>query len=155
MRFEKKLGLAAMLLAGIGPLGCAPTLPKMQPDRAVEIERGFLGASYKQDGHPIDLNDMQEQISRDPEAGSYVSKSRTLGVISTVLAAAGGAMIGWPIGQKIGGHEDPKWELAYIGAGVAAISIPIGIWGASSLNSAVEAFNQHLPRPTEAQPAPK
>lgn len=51
-----------------------------------------------------------------------------LTVTGNILAAAGGALIGWPIGTYIGGGE-PEWVLAGIGAGLVAIAIPLAIIG--------------------------
>ena len=138
-----------MLLLIVGQVGCA-ALPKMQADRPIEIHRGVLGAIYKQNGVAIDSNDMQDRIALDREAAPDVSKARKLTFVATALGAVGGALIGWPIGQKIAGDEDPIWPLAYAGAGTIALSIPFAIWSNASLNSAVETFNQHLPRPDDA-----
>ncbi|MEZ5017166.1 MAG: hypothetical protein R2800_08950 [Flavipsychrobacter sp.] len=45
-----------------------------------------------------------------------------------VFGAAGGALIGYPLGTALGGG-DPEWLLAGIGAGCLAIAIPLSIIG--------------------------
>ena len=77
-----------------------------------------------------------------------MSRARTLNLIGLILATAGGALVGWPIGGKIGGDPDPTWELAYAGGGAILVSIPLVLWGASSLGSAVDAHNAQLPSTT-------
>lgn len=49
-------------------------------------------------------------------------------VTGNILAAAGGALIGWPLGTAVGGG-DPEWILAGVGAGVLAVAIPLAIVG--------------------------
>jgi hypothetical protein len=155
MRFTSPLGKTAVLLFALGQPACAirSSLPKLQSDRPIEIHHGFLGASYRQNGQVIDPSDMQDQLQRDPHAASDMSSAKTFAVVAMAFGAIGGALIGWPVGQAIGGEAHPIWPLAYAGGGAIALSIPFAVWADSSLNSAVEAFNQHLPRPA-SEPSP-
>lgn len=151
MRFSSQSFAAIVLFAALNQAACAgTTLPPMQPDRPVEIQHGFLGARYEQDGRPINQADLLEHLEQDPAAAPAASRYKTLMVVTTGLAAVGGGLIGWPIGQKLAGEEKPIWPLAYAGVGAVLLTIPLGVWANSSLNSAVEAFNQRLPRPADA-----
>lgn len=110
----------------------------MDPSLPVETKDG-----YKQAGAPIDRDSMLEVLSSKPASADDAKRAKTLAFVSTVLAAAGGALIGYPLGQKLGG-EEPNWTLAYVGAGSAVASIPLAIWADSSVGSAVEAHNRSL-----------
>ena len=132
--------VAMMVSSGIG---CA-SLPRMDADDPIEIDSGPFGPRYKQDGQGIDPSDMADQLDKEPEATSDVSRSQGLRIVALLLGAAGGALIGVPLGQAAGGERDPLWPLAGAGAGAVALSIPATIWAVSSMDSAVEAHNQAL-----------
>ena len=85
---------------------------------------------------------MADQLNKKPESSSHMTRGQVLGVVSTIVAGAGGAMIGWPIGQAAGGERRPLWALAGVGAGAIALSIPLSIWAVVSKDSAVEAHNR-------------
>lgn len=138
----------------LGPLlsvqvacGAAPTLVKMDPSRPIERDDG-----YQQQGQPLDPEDMTEKLSKEPEAGPHVSRAKTLSLIAVVLGAAGGALVGWPVGSAIGGDSNPKWGLAAAGGGAILVSIPFATWGASSFNSAVDAHNTRVGTPPPPNP---
>lgn len=111
----------------------------MDPYRRIETQHG-----YQQDGKAIDPEDMARKLEREPAAAPAVRRARTLGTIATVLAGVGGALVGWPLGQAAADNPHPTWPLAYVGGGAVVVSIPLAIWGASSMESAVEAHNRGL-----------
>jgi hypothetical protein len=113
------------------------------PDRPIEVDSGLLSARYKQQGQALDRGDMLQKLEREEDSASDASRARVLRIIATGLAAVGGALIGWPLGQKIAG-QDPMWPLAYVGAGVAVVSLPLGIWADASVAGAVEAHNRRF-----------
>ncbi|AUX45176.1 uncharacterized protein SOCE26_066570 [Sorangium cellulosum] len=129
---------AALALHGIG---CA-SLPNMDSSMPIEIDHGFFASRYKQAGRPIDPGDMVARLKQEPSAESAASRGEGLRVVSSVMASVAGVLIGWPLGQAIGGERKPIWALAGVGAGVFAVNIPIAIWADSSMDSAVEAYNK-------------
>ena len=146
--------IAIVLLAAMNQAACAnPSAPLMHPKRPIEIQRGALGARYQQDGHPIDRADLLWHLNDDAAAAPDAGRYQTLTTLATGLAVVGGGLIGYPLGQKLGGREEPAWPLAYVGAGAVLLTIPLAVWANASLDSAVEAFNQHLPRPADSAPS--
>ncbi len=141
---------ALALLLGCGHFGCAsrPTPRAMDPSLPIDTEHG-----YRQRGEPLDQEDMMDKLSEDPAASSHVTRSRVLAVVSRVLAGAGGFMIGWPLGEDLRG-DDPNWSLAYAGAGVVVVSIPVVFWSVDSMNRAVDAHNRALVVPARSPSAP-
>lgn len=126
------------VLSILGSAGCASTQTvKMDPSRPIETEHG-----YQQDGVDLDRADMVAVLGKDPASSSDVSRAQVLGVTAIVLATAGGALVGWPVGEKLGGKAHPTWELAYAGAAAIAVSIPLALWADGSIGSAVEAHNR-------------
>jgi hypothetical protein len=118
-------------------LACgAPTLAKMDPYRAIEREHG-----YQQDGKDLDPEDMSERLAAEPEAAPHLSRSKTLALIATIVAGAGGALVGWNVAGELGDGRNSSWGLAAVGGGVILVSVPLMLWGASSFESAVDAHN--------------
>jgi hypothetical protein len=117
LRFTSQPFSTFFLLAALTQAACVgPTLPPLQPDRPIEIQHGFLGARYEQDGKPVDPADTLEHLEKDRAAAPAASRYKTLMVVTTGLAAVGGGLIGWPLGQQLAGKEKPIWPLAYAGA---------------------------------------
>lgn len=128
-------------------LACgAPTLAKMDPNRTIEREHG-----YQQDGKDLDPNDMSERLAAEPEAAPHVSRSKTLVLIASIVAGAGGALVGWNVAGQLGDGRNSSWGLAAVGGGVILVSVPLALWGASSFGSAVDAHNARV----AAEPAKK
>lgn len=121
--------------------GCAGVPNKMATSLPIQIDTGFGTPRYTQDGQAINGADMVEQLSKEPDAAPYVARSQALSVVSTLFSLAGGALIGIPLGQKLGGNKDPLWALAGVGGACVAITIPLTIGSVSSMDSAVEAHN--------------
>ncbi|MFS8066041.1 MAG: hypothetical protein ACMG6S_06690 [Byssovorax sp.] len=137
----KMMSGVVLVAMTLGQIGCA-AVPKMTGSLPIGIDRSPGGPRYTQNGHAIDVGDMGNQLEKEPLAKPHVSTSRALSVVAVLLCAAGGAMIGWPLGQKIGGESKPLWALAGVGAGTIALSIPFSIGSAFSMDSAVTAHNQ-------------
>lgn len=124
--------------------GCAGNqkLARMNSNLPIETEHG-----YQQGGSELDPKDMKDKLRTEPESASHVQRAEVLGMLAIVLAAAGGGLVGWPLGDKAAGEEHPNWELAYAGGGAIAVSIPLAIWSGDSLNRAVKAHNRSLNEP--------
>jgi hypothetical protein len=132
---------AICILLSVGELGCAGAskLAPMDPYRRIETERG-----YRQDGKVLDPDDMARKLEKEPAAAADVRRARTLGTIATVLGAAGGALVGWPLGEWAADDPHPTWPLAYAGAAALVISVPLVIWAGSSMETAVETHNREF-----------
>jgi hypothetical protein len=121
-------------------LACgAPSLAKMDPNRAIEREHG-----YQQDGKDLDPDDMSAQLAAEPEAAPHLSRSKTLALIASIVGAAGGALVGWNVAGQLGDGRNSSWGLAAVGGGVILVSVPLALWGASSFDSAVDAHNARV-----------
>jgi hypothetical protein len=138
----RPLPLCAALLLVWGASGCtgAQKLAKMDPMLPIDTRSGFSQHDQRLDGA-----DMLEKLSRERASARYVRRARALSITANILAAAGGALIGWPVGQAIAGAEEPIWPMAYAGAGAVVASISLGIGGIYSVKDAVAAHNRSFP----------
>ena len=133
---------SVMAAITMGCFGCGAVLPKMDASRSVQNGGAFVG--FTQDGKPIDQGDMADKLALEPEAAPSVERARVLKVVSTILAAAGGALVGWPLGEFAGGERRPNWKLAAIGGGAIAVGIPLAIWSDSNMGDAVATHNKRV-----------
>jgi hypothetical protein len=129
-------------------VGCHPAelTEPYDPSKVIETDHG-----YRQDGHLLSSNDLWQKLEEEPGVGGHVRRAEVLETTSAITAAVGGGLIGWPLGQAAGGAADPLWELAAIGGGVLAVSIAIGVWGASSRQKAISTHNEGVGFPGRIQ----
>lgn len=136
-----KANSALAILVAFSEVACASTgrLAKMDPSRAIDTEHG-----YRQDNAALDREDMLRKLEHEPVAAPAVGRARALATISLLLAGVGGALIGWPLGEKLAGNEQPHWSLLYAGGATVAVAIPLAFWADGSVSSAVRAHNEGI-----------
>ena len=122
----------------------ADTYAFAQKDRdKIKIERIFGGYKYTQNGRELKMKQLVRTMKYDELAFPKIKSARFNNTLSVILGASGGLLVGWPIGTAIS-NGDPNWTLAYIGAGLIAISIPISIMGNKQAIKAVKIYNENL-----------
>ncbi|KAA5533613.1 hypothetical protein F0919_13825 [Taibaiella lutea] len=96
--------------------------------------------------HDVTLKptDMLRLMQPNEAAFKKMKASRTYNGFSTVFACAGGFLIGYPLGQAIGGKKDPEWAMLGVGVGVVGISIPFGIISGKKAKEAAQLYNAGL-----------
>ncbi len=114
---------------------------------SIVIKSGFWGNKYLSNGNTLSIQQLENKLSSNPDAIVYFNKAKSTEAITYILSAAGGALIGWPIGTAIGGGK-PNWVLAGIGAGLIVIDIPLVKSAEKKLKKAVDTYNSGLsPKP--------
>ena len=128
-------GTASLLALSV--LGCGAPMRFGRP-----IEKGGAPGfrTYKQQGQVLNNKSMVETLERTPASADAAKTARGWSIFGSLLAYSGGALIGWPLGSEMGGQE-PNWNLAYAGAGLAAGAIAVGFIAGSHLDDAVDAYN--------------
>ena len=106
----------------------------------IQMKKTFGGYQYLQNGSTLKYRELENILRSNELAYSQIKSSRSSRTLATILGAAGGFMIGWPIGTAIGGG-DANWTLAAIGAGAAAASIPFSISANRKIKNAVHTYN--------------
>jgi len=109
----------------------------------IEIEKKFGGYQYTMEGKTMSMGEIVTAIESNKEAVKLMKKARRNNTISSILGGAGGALIGFPIGQTIGGG-DANWALAGVGAGLIVVAIPISSSGNKRAKEAVDLYNASL-----------
>lgn len=107
---------------------------------SVEMRKVFGGYQFYHEGKQLKIKQLEELLKPNELAYRQIRSSRSSRTISAILGYAGGFMIGWPLGTAIAGGK-PNWVLAGAGAGLAAISIPIGASANKKMKNAVSIYN--------------
>lgn len=109
----------------------------------IKVEKVFGGYKYTQNDEYMTMTDLVNAMENNTKAFELIKKAKSNSSIATILGFAGGGLIGFPIGQSLGGR-DANWALAGIGAGLVAIAIPISSSANKKTNKAVELYNASL-----------
>jgi hypothetical protein len=111
----------------------------------IETEKKWYGYIYTYQGERLrKLADFFPIMESSPEAVSRVKKSKTSRGIALGCAFAGGALIGWPLGQATGGAEDPNWVLAGVGGGLVVVGVVFGVRSDKQLRKGVDTYNESI-----------
>jgi hypothetical protein len=115
----------------------------------IQYIKSGLGYTYTYKNQKLTGIELKDIIDSNAEASAIVSKVKGTASFLSILGYAGGALIGYPIGTWVGGGE-PVWEMALIGCGLIAISIPIAIKADKDILKAVQLYNNGI-APTPRQ----
>ncbi len=132
--------------------GFGPCFGQEQLD-TISMQKLFSGYAFYQNGERLNTNQVSDVLTSNPEAYEKYEDACSLGLAAGLLSYAGGFLIGWPIGTAIGGGE-PNWNLALIGTGLVAISLPLSRGSNKRAVQAIDIFNnQPLPNsPADTKP---
>jgi len=112
-------------------------------EEKISIEKAFGGYKYLQNGRQLRMAEMVSIVKVEDLAYTKMQSAKSNTTMASILGAAGGLLIGWPIGSAIAGGE-PNWTLAIVGAGLIVVSIPISIKGNNQATEAVNIYNASL-----------
>lgn len=106
----------------------------------IEVEKLLLGYNYTQNGNPMSMKDLVKTMEPNQQAFDLIKKAQLNNTFASIIGFVGGFLIGWPIGTAIRGDK-ANWNLAGIGAGIAAIGIPFSSSASKQARQAVELYN--------------
>jgi len=113
------------------------------PADSITMKKVFGGYQFYQKGKLLNMPGLVKTMQPNAQAFREIKAAQSNNTIATLFAGAGGFMIGWPLGTALGGG-DPEWAMAAVGAGLAAISIPISSKTLKQARSAVNTYNNGL-----------
>ena len=111
-----------------------------------EIEKTKIGLfknqiAYKKCGITMTDQQLMELFKDDPNMEQFL-KPLALNYIGDILfSTAASILIFYPLGQRAYGNDEPNWNLAYIGAGCALLSIPFKKGFEKNADKAVKFYN--------------
>lgn len=132
--------LACLILIALS-LSSAFAAPKpMEDKKPVEVEPGFLGSKFRQDGELLKPGSMYDILGKYPETRGDVSAAKAWMVPGLVFGAAGGFLVGFTAVQPAFG-KDFNAPLFLAGLGSIAVSLGCGKLADGKLRRAVETYN--------------
>lgn len=108
--------------------------------QTIESEKVFGGYKFTQNGEPLTMDELTTKLNSNEESAKLINKAKNQNMLASVLAGAGGALVGYPLGTAIGGGE-PNWMLAGVGAGIIAVAIPISSGANKKTVQAIDIYN--------------
>lgn len=103
----------------------------------LELQKGRI----KNSANTLSLKQAQDLMVNYPDAYQYMKKARANNTMAQIFAFTGGYLIGYPIGQSIGGGE-ANWTLAGVGVGVLLVAIPFGSAFKQNATLAINLYNE-------------
>jgi hypothetical protein len=145
---HRTLRAAVAAVLSVPLAACVPALPKFQAGAPVEVEEKALGHAYKQDGEAVELGSLLSGLENVESARDDARSARGWLTGGTVLAAFGGAGLGYGLVAGMDG-ESSGWAVAGAGAGVSALALVLGHVADGRLERAVRSYNgARSPAPT-------
>jgi len=102
-----------------------------------------LNTKYYQRGKLLRMPDLTLVLATNHQADKQLRKSKGLMVGEYMFALAGGFLIGYELGKKIGGDE-VNWAIMGPGFGAIGLSIAFGVLAKEKKRNAIELFNKEL-----------
>jgi len=121
---------------------CAVTFMGVNAQK-IEMKRSFGSNMYLQDGKRLSIKELTVLMQNNTKALEAIQRAKTNQTWVAILGGAGGALVGFPLGTSIAGG-DAKWELAAIGAGLIAVSIPLNSAYNKQSKKAVDLYNTSI-----------
>ncbi len=111
----------------------------------IEVEKKGLGYRYTYQDKPLKkLVDFFPIMEDSPEAVSKVKKARTSTGIALGSYAAGGFLIGVPIGVSMTPIGNPPWVLAGVGGGLVVVGVVFHVRSNKQLRKGVDTYNESI-----------
>ena len=114
----------------------------------IQLKKTFFGYKFVQNNETIKMNQVYKSMKSNNQAYKLMKKAKSNNTISGIIGFVGGGMMGWPIGRSFAG-EKFNWTLFGIGAGIAAISIPISGKSIKDTKKAIDIYNSSLNKTTQ------
>jgi hypothetical protein len=109
----------------------------------IEMKVNLLGLKFIQNEKQISWAELVDATEGYSVSNKLIRKARTHNTIGNITGLIGGGLIGIPLGQSLS-DGDANWTLAYIGAGVAIISIPFSLSAYNKVNQGIDEYNLSL-----------
>jgi len=116
----------------------------------LQLKKTWGGYVVMEDDHYLKLGETVKLMKDVPEAHSVIKSARNYYVISQIMGAAGGALLGWSVADWI---QTGKINLPLAGAGAAfvAVGLPVASSADKKLKKAVDLYNASKQKQTSGR----
>ena len=133
MRMKKLVFLIVILFYG--------TIVVQAQTDTITIQDKWYGTSFKKDGKPLPLKKLELLLKNDAIASEQFKKGKGANTVGVVLGSAGGFLVGYTIGEALGGGPAINPAVIALGAGLIGLSIPFTNSSCKKFKAAVETYN--------------
>ncbi|MBL7741100.1 MAG: hypothetical protein JNK14_17895 [Chitinophagaceae bacterium] len=109
-------------------------------DSVEVVTNPFGGIKYYQHDRRLSMAQITVAMRPNAEAFRYLNRSKTNNTVAFITGFIGGALIGYEIGNAIGG-QSVNWAVISAGAGIIGLSIPFDIGARKNAKKAVHLYN--------------
>ncbi|GMN11208.1 hypothetical protein MTsPCn9_20870 [Croceitalea sp. MTPC9] len=121
-------------------IGLFVTTTNQAQEQEIEMKVNFWGYKFMKDGERLNWKELQVATIAVENANLLIKKARGQHTTSIILAVVGGGLLGWNLGQA-SNEDDPDYTLAYVGGGIAAVSMGFSISAFNKVNKGVDLYN--------------
>lgn len=135
---------AAALVVGLTG-GCAGNPYAGDAKAPIDVKDTGIGYRYSQAGQDLQPKQLVALLeASEANVQADIEGRGALMAVSMVAGAAGGALIGIPLGMWGAGDAEVPWHLAGVGVGTLSVGFPIAFGGDARLHRAVLRHNAHF-----------
>ncbi len=128
--------------------------PERVEDATIEVTRTVKDSIWMKDNSfwqgslKIRPKNALDALERNPASHNEAAMARSNYNMSQLVGFVGGFMIGWPLGQAIGGKQEPQWGLAAGGAALLIVGgIPLSVGFKKHVQKAMTIYNGKIMAP--------
>jgi hypothetical protein len=111
---------------------------------SIFIKKESDGYHYYQGKNKLSKNEYVTVLKSNEQAYKQYKSAQSTYTISRVFSLVGGALIGYRLGEALGGRNDDTWVLAGVGAGLIAVAIPLRISSSKKYGQSRKTYNSGL-----------
>jgi hypothetical protein len=112
-------------------------------DSIIMTGHAMEGIRFYQHGQKINMRRLTEIVKENPDAYTYLKKSKGNNLPGIVLGIAGGFLLGYELGSLAGG-KSIDWAVMASGIGCIGLSIPFTLVAKRNAKKAVDLYNSSL-----------
>lgn len=137
------LATTAVLALSISSASCVRgPLAKLDPNTPIEVSGNAFQRRLRQNGQDLEPKSVVEGLSERSASKAQVRQAKVLQGVSLAASIAGGALIGWAIGDAAANDSDIDLKLVGAGGGLVGVGMCFAIGAGVRFNAAVTAHNR-------------
>ncbi len=131
-----------MLFVVVGCLFCKDAKAQIQYYPILIESKGiFKQTVYTRCNVEMNSEQLLKLFAKDPNMNNYVVPMAKLNLVHRILFTSGTVLVGIPLVDSLQKKNDINWNLAYVGAGCIAASIPFKIALRKKNEKAINYYN--------------
>lgn len=109
----------------------------------ITVNQNAWGYEFKKGEQELNWKQLLKDTESHTKSYNLIKRARSQNTLSTIFGFAGGAFVGYPLGQAIADGET-NWVLAIVGGALITVAIPLSSRSTKNLKEGVSKYNQSL-----------